>query len=99
MLSGSLVGAVIALEGDEILAIKASGEVIRTGVAEVRATGRDTMGVTLTAVAEGDAVVAVTRNAEADVDALLAAGDSPATADPTATAEPAAEAGPENEPS
>ena len=33
-------------------------------VGEIRATGRDTMGVTLTSVGEGDAVVAVTRNAE-----------------------------------
>jgi DNA gyrase subunit A len=63
---GSLVGAVVAHEGDEIFAIKSSGEVIRTSVAEIRATGRDTMGVTLTSVGEGDAVVAVTRNPEAD---------------------------------
>jgi DNA gyrase subunit A len=63
---GSLVGAIVAHEGDEIFAIKSSGEVIRTAVDEIRATGRDTMGVTLTAVREGDAVVAVTRNPEAD---------------------------------
>jgi DNA gyrase subunit A len=65
---GSLVGALVADESDEVFAIKASGEVIRTPVTQVRATGRDTMGVTLTHVAEGDAVVAVTRNAEAEVD-------------------------------
>jgi DNA gyrase subunit A len=64
---GSLVGAVVADEGDEVFAIKSSGEVIRTSVAEIRATGRDTMGVTLTSVGDGDAVVAVTRNAEADI--------------------------------
>jgi DNA gyrase subunit A len=62
---GSLVGALVVDETDEVFAIKASGEVIRTPVVQVRATGRDTMGVTLTHVAEGDAVVAVTRNAEA----------------------------------
>jgi DNA gyrase subunit A len=67
---GSLVGAIVAHESDEIFAIKSSGEVIRTSVGEIRATGRDTMGVTLTAVGEGNAVVAVTRNPEAidDVD-------------------------------
>jgi DNA gyrase subunit A len=64
---GSLVGAIVAHEADEIFAIKSSGEVIRTSVGEIRATGRDTMGVTLTAVGEGDAVVAVTRNPEAAV--------------------------------
>ena len=52
-------------EADEIFAIKSSGEVIRTSVDQIRATGRDTMGVTLTSVGEGDAVVAVTRNPEA----------------------------------
>ncbi|MCZ3386984.1 MAG: DNA gyrase subunit A [Actinomycetia bacterium] len=63
---GSLVGAIVAHEGDEIFAIKSSGEVIRTPVGAIRATGRDTMGVTLTSVGDGDAVVAVTRNPEAD---------------------------------
>ncbi|MGB2838277.1 MAG: DNA gyrase subunit A [Actinomycetes bacterium] len=66
---GSLVGALVAHEGDEVFAIKSSGEVIRTSVGEIRATGRDTMGVTLTSVGGGDAVVAVTRNAEADIGA------------------------------
>ena len=65
---GALVGAMVASESDEIFAIKSSGEVIRTSVGEIRATGRDTMGVTLTSVGEGDAVVAVTRNAEAAAD-------------------------------
>ena len=64
---GSLVGALVAHEGDEVFAIKSSGEVIRTSVGQIRATGRDTMGVTLTSVGDGDAVVAVTRNAEADI--------------------------------
>ncbi len=64
---GSLVGAIVADEGDEIFAIKSSGEVIRTSVGQIRATGRDTMGVTLTSVGDGDAVVAVTRNPEADI--------------------------------
>ena len=65
---GSLVGALVAHAADEIFAIKSSGEVIRTSVAQIRATGRDTMGVTLTSVGDGDAVVAVTRNPEAVVD-------------------------------
>ena len=65
---GSLVGALVVDAADEVFAIKASGEVIRTSVDQIRATGRDTMGVTLTSVAEGDAVVAVTRNVERAVD-------------------------------
>jgi DNA gyrase subunit A len=74
---GALVGAIVAHEGDEIFAIKSSGEVIRTPVGDIRATGRDTMGVTLTSVGEGDAVVAVTRNPEADeVDEVEGATDA-----------------------
>ena len=84
---GSLVGALVAHEGDEVFAIKSSGEVIRTSVGEIRATGRDTMGVTLTSVGGGDAVVAVTRNAEADIGAD---GELPA--------ESSDEVGPEEEP-
>jgi DNA gyrase subunit A len=79
---GTLVGALVVDGADELFAIKASGEVIRTSVDEVRATGRDTMGVTLTTVAEGDAVVAVTRNAEATDDlGDEGAGDEEAGAD------------------
>ncbi len=61
---GSLVGAFIVDENDEVLAITTNGGVIRTRAAEVRRTGRDTMGVALMAVADGDSVVAIARNAE-----------------------------------
>ena len=85
---GSLVGAIVAHEGDEIFAIKSSGEVIRTAVDQIRATGRDTMGVTLTSVGEGDAVVAVTRNPEADE--FVDDGEDPAG--PDASPDPGDEA-------
>ena len=60
---GCLVGAMVP-RGRRDLRDQVQREVIRTPVAEVRATGRDTMGVTLTSVGEGDTVVAVTRNPE-----------------------------------
>ena len=63
---GGLVGAMVVDEADEVYAIKASGEVIRTSVSDISVTGRDTMGVTLTSVSDGDSVVAVTRAAERD---------------------------------
>ena len=95
---GTLVGALVVDETDELFAIKASGEVIRTSVDEVRATGRDTMGVTLTTVAEGDAVVAVTRNADTtDDDPELAADvdlDVPTGDDGEAPARPGPAEGP-----
>src|SRR6478735_7741651 len=62
---GSLVGALVVEETDEILAITLGGGVIRTRVNEVRGTGRDTMGVQLINLGKRDAVVGIARNAEA----------------------------------
>ena len=58
---GSLVGALVAAEDDEVYAIAADGVVIRTRVSEIRSTGRDTMGVSLMAVSGDNAIVAVAR--------------------------------------
>ncbi|MFF3390792.1 DNA gyrase subunit A [Streptomyces sp. NPDC002669] len=65
---GSLVGALVVEETDEILAITLGGGVIRTRVNEVRETGRDTMGVQLINLGKRDAVVGIARNAEAEAD-------------------------------
>ena len=66
---GSLVGALIAGQDDEVYAIASDGVVIRTRVAEIRATGRDTMGVALMDVGEERSIVAVARGeAAADED-------------------------------
>ncbi|WP_240136988.1 DNA gyrase subunit A [Streptomyces sp. MUM 178J] len=62
---GSLVGALVVEEADEILAITLGGGVIRTRVNEIRETGRDTMGVQLINLGKRDAVVGIARNAEA----------------------------------
>ncbi|MCH0538760.1 DNA gyrase subunit A [Streptomyces sp. MUM 203J] len=66
---GSLVGALVVEENDEILAITLSGGVIRTRVSGVRETGRDTMGVQLINLSKRDAVVGIARNAEAGAEA------------------------------
>ena len=65
---GSLVGALVCDSDDEIFAIASNGVVIRTRVCEVRATGRDTMGVALMELREPDTVVAVARSAELEPD-------------------------------
>ncbi|MEV0491031.1 DNA gyrase subunit A [Streptomyces atratus] len=80
---GSLVGALVVEETDEILAITLGGGVIRTRVNEVRETGRDTMGVQLINLGKRDAVVGIARNAEAGREAEEVDGD----ADAEATAE------------
>jgi DNA gyrase subunit A len=67
---GELVGALMVLPEDEVFAITSAGGVIRTAAAEVKQSGRQTMGVRLMNLAEGDSVVAVARNAEAASDAV-----------------------------
>jgi DNA gyrase subunit A len=62
---GGLVGALMVGTGDEIFAITSGGGVIRTRSDEVRPTSRATMGVRLINLADGDAVVGISRNAEA----------------------------------
>ncbi|MGH3330789.1 MAG: DNA gyrase subunit A [Nocardioidaceae bacterium] len=62
---GSLVGAFIVVEGDEVLAIKASGQVTRSAIdAHLRPTGRDTKGVRFVGVGNGDSVAVVARSVE-----------------------------------
>ena len=79
---GGLVGALIVGTGDEIFAITSGGGVIRTRSDEVRPTSRATMGVRLINLADGDAVVGITRNAEAsEVADDLAADDGVADDD------------------
>ena len=63
---GSLVGAMVCEGSDQLFAIASNGVVIRTRVDEIRASGRDTMGVTVMNLGEDDAVVAVARSAESD---------------------------------
>jgi DNA gyrase subunit A len=62
---GELVGALMVSPEDEVYAITSAGGVIRTSAAEVKQSGRQTMGVRLMNLAPGDSVVAVARNAEA----------------------------------
>ncbi|MCW2802026.1 MAG: gyrA [Propionibacteriaceae bacterium] len=61
---GSLVGGLIVAENDEVIAIKASGQVTRSAVSEVAVKGRDTMGVKFVGVRDNDSVVAIALNPE-----------------------------------
>ena len=62
---GNLVGAFIVVEGDEVLAIKQSGQVTRSAIDDsLRPTGRDTKGVRFVGVSDGDAVAQVARSVE-----------------------------------
>jgi DNA gyrase subunit A len=74
---GTLVGALIVDIDDELYAITSSGGVIRTSAKEVRKAKRQTMGVRLMNLSEGDELIAIARNAETedeDVAGSAAAG-------------------------
>ncbi len=71
---GSLVGALIVDDDTELYAITSGGGVIRTAARQVRKAGRQTKGVRLMNLGEGDTLVAIARNAEEDPEAE---GDEP----------------------
>ena len=66
---GSLVSALVLRDEDEILAITSAGTVMRTPAAEVRQTGRDSMGVRLVNLDEGVSLLSVTKNGEDEISA------------------------------
>src|SRR5579863_8036948 len=78
---GELVGALMVAPEDEVFAITSAGGVIRTSAAEVKISGRQTMGVRLMNLAPGDSVVAVARNAEAGPDTEADEGETDAETD------------------
>ena len=61
---GKLAGGLVCAEDDEVMVVLESGKVVRSGVAEVPAKGRDTMGVVFCRFDEDDRVLAVARNKE-----------------------------------
>ncbi len=61
---GELIGALMVGPEDEVFAITSAGGVIRTTAAEIKQSGRQTMGVRLVNLAPGQTLVAIARNAE-----------------------------------
>ena len=64
---GSLVSALVLVDAYEILAITSAGTVMRTPAAEIRQTGRDSMGVRLVNLDEGATLLSVTCNREDEI--------------------------------
>jgi len=69
---GDLAGALIVQESDEVLVVLASGKVVRSGVSEVPAKGRDTMGVVFARFGAEDRIIAVAKNSERNLDSSAA---------------------------
>jgi DNA gyrase subunit A len=68
--NGALVGAVQVQENNEIMLISDQGTLVRTRVSEVSTLGRNTQGVTLIKVQEGERLVGVAPILDAVVDEL-----------------------------
>ena len=82
---GSLVGGLVVTDNDEVIAIKASGQITRSAVAEVPVKGRDTMGVRFVGVGENDSVVVIALNPETTAEAARLADEAPAGDDSSST--------------
>jgi DNA gyrase subunit A len=67
---GQLSGALIVGEADEVMVVLESGKVVRSGVSEVPAKGRDTMGVVFCRLAEEDRVLAIARGVDEALEEL-----------------------------
>ncbi len=76
---GDLAGGLIVGEDDEVLVVLASGKVVRSAVAEVTDTGRNTMGVRFARPDDDDRILAIARNGERG---LADAADAPDSVDP-----------------
>jgi DNA gyrase subunit A len=68
---GSLVGGLVVIDTDEVIAIKASGQITRSAVNEVPIKGRDTMGVKFVGVSGNDSVVVIALNPETTAEAAV----------------------------
>ncbi len=90
---GSLVGGLVVREDDEVIAIKTSGQIIRSAVVDVPAKGRDTMGVKFVGLKGDDAVAVIALYPESKDEAESASEEPGATlAEGDETAEDADEA-------
>ncbi|HET9304139.1 MAG TPA: DNA gyrase C-terminal beta-propeller domain-containing protein, partial [Propionibacteriaceae bacterium] len=82
---GSLVGGLVVTDNDQVIAIKASGQITRSAVAEVPVKGRDTMGVRFVGVGENDSVVVIALNPETTAEVAQLADEAPAGDDSNST--------------
>ncbi|WP_110853443.1 DNA gyrase subunit A [Georgenia satyanarayanai] len=67
---GDLVSALLTSPEAEVLVIMERGKIVRSAVAEVSLTGRNTQGVIFAKPDKGDRIIAVARNAERDADGV-----------------------------
>lgn len=84
--NGCLVGATQVFEGDEIMLISNQGTLVRTRADEVSLSGRNTQGVRLIRVKEGEHIVGLERIDEPPVPEAVEGGEESAVVENTADA-------------
>jgi DNA gyrase subunit A len=89
--NGPVVGIVSVRDGDDIMLITAQGMVNRTHVAEIRIVGRNTQGVRVMNLNEGDKIASLAKVAKEDADEAPAASATPEPPAETPPGEPAGE--------
>ncbi len=72
--TGRVVGALTVIDKDEIMLLTQQGQMVRTPVKDIREAGRNTQGVKLINLAEGDKLTAIAR--------VVSEGDETDTNDP-----------------
>lgn len=82
--NGEIVGAIQVKSGEQIMLISDQGTLVRTGVDGVSSLSRNTQGVTLIRVSEGEKLVGVARVVEPENGELPDDGDSNSHATPDA---------------
>ena len=66
--NGDAVGAILVQDSDEAMLITNGGTLVRTRVAEVSVIGRNTQGVKVIGVSEGEQLISVEKVAETNDD-------------------------------
>jgi DNA gyrase subunit A len=95
--NGTTVAALQVVRGQEIMLISSTGTLVRTAVDEISVLGRNTQGVRLIRLAEGERLVGIERVEGLDSSVAGAADDVPPSEEPAAPEEAGApdEGGPE----
>jgi len=80
--NGCVVASFPARQGEQLMLVTDQGKMIRTTVADIRIAGRNTMGVTIFKVADGEHVVSVAKIEESDEEEIeIEGGDEIAPVD------------------
>ncbi len=83
--NGDVVSVALAREGDDVLFITQTGMLVRTPVSEISTIGRNTLGVRLVNLKDGDKLVSMEVVSEADLEKYAAeARERPVTITPVA---------------